>query len=120
MQVHSPRKIPGFALDEYPNEYYNKATTGTRTSTYAKERSIVPNRVVYLRSGFRRPTQSGGREFFPDVQGRVPENWCESCGAEVFDGRRNCFRCRRRMKYGENEGESLHPLQACSGAGEMR
>ena len=115
VQVHNPRGIPGLYLDEYLNEYYNVDTTCTRTSTYEKEQESVARSVVYLRSGFRRPVRLRRVSGFADVQGRLPFGWCESCGAEIFDGiQALCGRCKRRMED-ENEGESLRPLPESGG-----
>lgn len=52
--------------------------------------------IVYLRTGGRQPIRIGGRGYEPDVQGRIPAGWCESCGAEIFDEtQRYCHRCKK-------------------------
>lgn len=60
-------------------------------------------------SACRRPVMLRSRWCFPDEQGRLPTSWCEGCGTEMFEKKKLCYRCIRRM---ENETDTipLHQL----------
>ena len=59
----------------------------------------MPNRLIYLKSHNRRPLLLPGPDMAPDVQGRLPRDWCARCGAEVFtESARLCRRCKRRNR----------------------
>ena len=68
---------------------------------------------MYLRSGKRHPVLWRNRWLVADVQGRVPVDWCQNCGGEIFeDGQRQCVRCKGRKEHDEVITKSMYILPA--------
>ena len=55
--------------------------------------------VIYLKSRRRRPVFIGQRPAMEDVMGRIPEDWCQLCGMEIYiPGQWLCPGCMGKEK----------------------
>lgn len=65
--------------------------------------------VLYLDTHRRRPVWVGLRPVTEDVQGQIPDGWCECCGMECFEeGAVLCPECERmEMENGKTHEKPL-------------
>lgn len=76
-------------------------------------------KVVYLRSGRRRPVRVVLYRAGEDLQSAIPAGWCEKCGAEVYEfGEVLCDQCERWEKMKKRIQCELPP--PCRGCTQVR